>query len=269
MFIGLICFIMIGVLAGTFSGFLGCSSGVLVVPLLLLTFRMLHISSPHLMPLTVGTVLGIGAIALTTATLAQRNHFTINKTIFLSLLLGALFVAAPVFMVATYLSGKIFKMLFGMMILLLSLVVYPDQISATQQKLFRHPIALTLFAAISNFLGMTFGVGDGILFTPVLKRAGFSILEAFGNISAAGSIILSSFAIGYAIVGWHETLPAYSLGYVYLPALIGIGIPCIIMTRLCTHLRRRCSAHLLKIILCSVLLIIGIYMILNALFWTH
>jgi uncharacterized membrane protein YfcA len=185
------------------------------------------------------------------------------------ILLGAALAYAPVFLITEYLNGKIFRILFGLLVISLPFIVYQDHVSERQQRLLRHPIIITLLSTLSHFLGMTFGIGGGILFTAVLKRAGLSILEAFGNISAAETFVLLVFSLGYMLDGWHQpNLPAHSLGFIYLPALVGIGIPCLIMTSICTRLRRKCSAQGLKTALCVILVLIGIYMLINAIFFT-
>ena len=66
-------------------------------------------------------------------------------------------------------------------------------------------------------------------------------------------------ALSFMVVGWHETqLPDWSLGFVYLPAMLGIAATSMFFARLGAKLAHRLSAKVLKRLFALLLLSVGI-----------
>ena len=69
------------------------------------------------------------------------------------------------------------------------------------------------------------GAGGGVVSIPLMVMCNVPMRNAVGTSAALGFPIALAGAAGYAYTGLgQENLPAMSLGYVYLPALIGIVI---------------------------------------------
>jgi len=61
------------------------------------------------------------------------------------------------------------------------------------------------------------------------------------------------------ILGWHDPLlPAHSLGFVYLPALLGIALTSMVFARFGARLAHRLSARLLKRLFAGLLFVVGL-----------
>ena len=79
------------------------------------------------------------------------------------------------------------------------------------------------------------------MLVPFLSWCNVAMRTAIGTSSAIGFFIALSGTIGCIAVGTGgEALPPYSLGYVYLPALVGIAV----FSMLTAPLGARCAHHL-------------------------
>jgi len=61
------------------------------------------------------------------------------------------------------------------------------------------------------------------------------------------------------ILGWHDPLlPEHSLGFVYLPALLGIALTSMVAARFGARLAHRLSPRLLKRLFAGLLFCVGL-----------
>ncbi|KOO09785.1 hypothetical protein AKJ18_37595, partial [Vibrio xuii] len=76
------------------------------------------------------------------------------------------------------------------------------------------------------------GIGGGSLSVPFLNRHGIEMRRAVGSSSVCGCFIAMSGMLGFILNGYKvDALPDYSIGYVYLPALIAITSTSMLTTR--------------------------------------
>ena len=70
-----------------------------------------------------------------------------------------------------------------------------------------------------------FGIGGGSLSVPFLTWCNVRMQQAVGTSAACGLPIAIMGAATNVSEGWHNALlPDWSLGFVYLPALVGIAV---------------------------------------------
>ncbi|MBS1130553.1 MAG: hypothetical protein H6R16_1555, partial [Proteobacteria bacterium] len=111
------------------------------------------------------------------------------------------------------------------------------------------PGPLGLFAA-----GGTIGIvssmvaaGGGFLSIPFMLFCNVAIHAAVGTSSALGFPIALAGAIGYIVAGGNDAgLPAYALGYIYLPAFVGIVTMSVLVAPLGAKLAHRLPVKQLK-----------------------
>ena len=83
--------------------------------------------------------------------------------------------------------------------------------------------------------------------------------QAVATSSACGFPIAVASALSFMILGWHDPrLPAHSLGFIYLPALLGIALTSMIFARFGARLAHTLSPRLLKRMFAALLLCVGI-----------
>lgn len=104
----------------------------------------------------------------------------------------------------------------------------------------------------------------GVLVVPFLKKCGVDIRKAIGTSAAFTLPVALGGTIGYIIAGWNiEELPEYSLGFVYLPAVISIMITSIPMAKMGVQIAQRLSINKLIKYFGIFLLLIAIKLIIS------
>jgi uncharacterized membrane protein YfcA len=77
--------------------------------------------------------------------------------------------------------------------------------------------------------------------------------------------VLLLFCSVYVFLGWNKPLPAHTLGYIYLPALLWVGIPMIVSSKLATHWRHQISEIWLNRLFNMLVILVGLIMLLQVL----
>jgi uncharacterized membrane protein YfcA len=97
---------------------------------------------------------------------------------------------------------------------------------------------------------------------PYLKASGLPITSSIGTSAACGIPIAIFGALGYIISGLNNPLlPTLTLGYIYLPALLGISLTSIIAAKYGADIAHHVSEDILKKMMAGMMLLISIYMV--------
>jgi uncharacterized membrane protein YfcA len=81
------------------------------------------------------------------------------------------------------------------------------------------------FGSLIGGISALVGIGGGTMSVPFLLWHSLPIRSAIGTSAAIGFPIALSGALGYILNGLGKpALPDYSLGYIYLPALVGVSL---------------------------------------------
>ncbi|CAM5574378.1 hypothetical protein SSTU70S_04684 [Stutzerimonas stutzeri] len=79
-----------------------------------------------------------------------------------------------------------------------------------------------------------------------------------GRSAACGLPIALAGAVSFIVVGWQTPdLPEWSLGFVYLPAVLGIAATSMFFARLGARLAHRLSPRVLRLLFALLLLSVG------------
>lgn len=106
------------------------------------------------------------------------------------------------------------------------------------------------------------GIGGGSMTVPLLVWLGVSPVRAVGTSSACGVAIGVAAALGYASLGSPPDLPAGSVGYVYVPAAMGIALASVLVAPLGTRLAHALSGAALKRVFAVFLVAVGVSLLL-------
>ena len=120
-------------------------------------------------------------------------------------------------------------------------------------RLESHAIPLRIGA-----LSAVVGIGGGSMTVPLLVWRGVKPVRAVGTSSACGVAIGLSSALGYAMHAPAGALPAHAIGYVYLPAAIGVALASVLSAPWGTRLAHRLSGEALRKVFALFLLLVGL-----------
>lgn len=215
-------YLVVGLIAGVLAGLLGVGGGVVIVPMLVFCFVKQGIQPDQIMHLALGT--SLASIIFTSISSFMSHHrrgaveWTIVKRIVPGILLGTFagtFVAAQ--LSTFFLKGFFCVFLYAV---------------ATQMLLNKKPKASRDLPGSAGMFGVgstigvvsaLVGIGGGSLSVPFMIWCNIPAHRAIGTSAAIGFPIAIAGAIGYVVNNLQGVgLPAYSLGYVYLPALVAI-----------------------------------------------
>lgn len=248
---------LLGVFAGLTAGLLGVGGGIVVVPVLIYSFTALGFSPEVLTHMAVGT--SLATIIITSLGSVYQHHrkgavlWDILLWFTVGLVAGALFGAV----VADQLRGRVLQVLFG----LFAMVIAWQMLRGLKPKPSRNlpgPLGLSVVGVVIGTVSSIFGIGGGSLSVPYLTWCNIKMQQAVGTSSAGGIPIAIAGALGFVWTGWqHPDLPDYSLGYVYLPALLGIGISSVIFSQIGARWAHRLPAATLKKIFAVLLAVVG------------
>ena len=103
-----------------------------------------------------------------------------------------------------------------------------------------------------------FGIGGGSLTVPFLNWRSVPMQQAVATSAACGLPIAIAGAISFMVVGMDAPhLPAWSVGYVYLPAVVGIALTSMFFARFGATLAHRLSPLMLKRLFAVLLVCVG------------
>lgn len=102
------------------------------------------------------------------------------------------------------------------------------------------------------------GIGGGSMTVPLLVWRGVAPVRAVGTSSACGVFIGLGSALGYAMQAPAGALPlAHAIGYVYLPAAIGVALASVLAAPLGTRLAHAISGAALKRVFALFMVLVG------------
>ena len=249
-----------GLLSGFMAGLLGVGGGLIIVPIIanLLVWTGVNTVSP--MHAAIATSL---AIIVPTSFLSAYSHMRLGNVDF-----SAVRRLAPVIFIGAMGGGLVaelmdtanLKIIFGSLAICLSLSFFYSVV-IIRQGLPNQPVP----AVIGSLLGLIsalVGIGGGALIVPLLSSFGWALKKAVGSAALIGLVVSVPGSLGFVLVGWNApNLPAWSAGYVYLPAAIIVAIAAFITAPMGAKLANRIDKNKLRRIFAIFLMVIGCLLI--------
>lgn len=212
----------VGLIAGLLAGLLGVGGGLVIVPMLVFCFVYQGIEQEVIMHLALGTSLASIIFTSVSSFMSHHRRGAVDWRIVRLIIPGILVGTYLGTLVAARLSTDFLKAFFC--VFLYSV--------ATQMLLSKKPKASRELPGwggmfgVGNVIGVAsslVGIGGGSLSVPFMLWCNVPAHRAIGTSAAIGFPIAISGAFGYIVNNLGAPgLPSYSLGYVYLPALLFI-----------------------------------------------
>lgn len=251
-------YMVLGAFAGTLAGLFGIGGGLLIVPVLIFSFGMQGISNDVAAHLAVGTSLATIVFTSLSSIRSHHQRGAVLWSLFRPMMLGIVAGAVLGAYTAALLPGAVLQIIIGIFVIIVAGIMMFNIKPAAGRGV---PGATGLVTAGGGigWASAIFGIGGGTLTVPFLSWCNVRMQQAIGTSAACGLPIAVAGAIANIGTGWGEpALPAYSLGFVYLPAAGGIVLTSVIFARVGAALAHRLDAVLLKRIFALFLLVVGI-----------
>lgn len=215
-------YLAFGCAAGIIAGLLGVGGGIVVVPALYFLFTAQGLPHAHIMQMALGTSLATIVFTSVASFRAHDKRGAVRWDIFKSITPGILVGSFVGAWVAAQLSTRFLKGFFVVFLYYVSIQMLLNiKPKATRQM----PGTAGMFGAggLVGLISNLVGIGGGTITVPFMTWCNIPIHVAVGTASAIGFPIAIAGVIGYVANGVGKAdLPGLSIGYIYLPALIGI-----------------------------------------------
>ncbi len=255
-------FSALGILAGLLAGMFGIGGGLIIVPVLIGTFTSLGFDNEVIVHLSIGTAIACIIFTGLSSANAHKNKNSINFIHFKPVAIGIIFGALIGALFAIQIKGLFLKYLIAVFILLVGFQLLFN-ISLTSKQ-FTPTKPKSIFAgSVIGFLSSILGIGGGTFSVPYFKASGLNLTSAIGTSAACGVPIAIFGTLGYIIAGINkDILPTMSLGYIYLPALLGVSITSIFSAKYGADIAHYLSQSVLRKLMAVWFFIVSIYMFL-------
>ena len=123
---------------------------------------------------------------------------------------------------------------------------------------------LQLIGLCTGVIASLMGMAGGAILVPVLSYFGMPLRHCIGIATVCGVMVALFGSIGYIISGLNnELLPTWSLGYVYLPALLGVVLTSSLFAPIGVKFAAKLPVQTLKKFFAIFLMLVAIKMILT------
>ena len=254
---------LLGGFVGILAGLLGVGGGLVIVPILVIAFKIQGIPHEIIMHLALGTSLASIIFTSISSFMAHHKRGAVDwqtvRRIVIGILtgtfIGSCFVAI--------LSTNILKLFFVCFIYFVAFQFLTNKKPKASREL---PGIFGMFLAGNTigFISSLVGIGGGAVSVPYMTWCNIAVHRAIGTSSAIGLPIAISGTVGFVFNGWNNAvLPEYSIGYVYLPALLGIAAISVLTAPLGVKLAHSLPVGKLKKIFSLLLIIVGTKMLID------
>jgi uncharacterized membrane protein YfcA len=248
----------LGAVAGLISGLFGLGGGAVIVPLLIFSFAAQGISPEIATHLAIGTSLATIVVTSLSSIYTHHQKGAIRWELVKRLSPGIVIGSALGGLVAISLNGTLLQLMFGSFMICIGLQML---FYKTNSVLGLKPSSPLLAVAGTGIGGISalFGIGGGVLTTPLLSHYGVKIHQSVASAAACGFPIALVATLVYSSSGViAEQLPGSNLGYIFVPAWLGIIVTSTPFARLGATLAHRANERILKQSFGWVVLLLGI-----------
>jgi uncharacterized membrane protein YfcA len=247
----------LGVFVGFFSGLLGIGGGSMIVPVLGLTFVAFGFAPDQVLHLSLGT--SLAAMIISTASAARAHHGigAVRWDIVKMLAPGIAIAGLASGVIARALPLMFLKVFF---LCFMGYVAY--QIIFGLKPKAGHampgPVGTAAVGLGIGGLSALAGVGGAMLSVPFMMYCNVGFHQAIATSAAISFVVSVAGAIGFVGAGFGEPgLPPGSIGYVYVPAFIGISLTSIFLAPLGARAAHRMPVAKLKKMFVLFLLVLA------------
>ena len=254
----------LGAVAGVLAGLLGVGGGLVLVAALAWLLPTLGVPQEAAMHAALAS--SLASIVLTAAASARAHHrrgsvlWPTVAWMVPGLLLGGWLGSG----VAVRIDGDALRWIVaGYCLLAAAQLTFSRPRTGVGADLAPRGPAMSAAGVAIGAVSAVVGIGGGSMTVPLLVWRGVAPVRAVGTSSACGVAIGLASAVGYAMHAPDGALPQFSVGYVYLPAAIGVAAASVLAAPWGTRLAHRLHGTTLKRVFAVFLVLVGLSLMLK------
>lgn len=250
-------FPVLGIVAGVLAGLLGVGGGLVLVAALVWLLPLHGIGQEVVMHAALAG--SMASIVLTAASSAYAHHrrggvlWPTVAWMAPGLVLGGWFGS----LLAVALDGAVLKWGVIGYCLLAAAQMASGRVRAGDGDVVPAGLGMSAAGAGIGAVSAVVGIGGGSMTVPLLVWRGVAAVRAVGTSSACGVVIGLASAAGYALNAPAGALPEHAVGYVYLPAAIGVAAASVLAAPLGSRLAHAIGGPALKRVFAVFLVVVA------------
>jgi uncharacterized membrane protein YfcA len=260
-----IIFIITGVFTGIAAGLFGLGGGLIIVPVV--TYSLISFSNiPLDQAILTGISTSLASMVITgaMATYAHTKNKNIDYKIVHKFIIGIILGASLIGFIINIFPGQMLKNFFIIYTFFISYRIYTHKVNFINTSPVQNNFISNLVGFIFSIISGLVGIGGATLFVPFLIRNNMPTKLAIGTSSGLGFLIGLFASISIFISSlYFKPASNFMFGFVYLPAILFLTLPSLIFVQLSANWLLEISDAFIKKLFSSMLLIIGLFMLLN------
>jgi len=256
-------YLAIGLAVGFLAGLLGIGGGMVMVPMLVFVFTAKGFPGEHMMHLALATALATIAFTSLSSVRAHHRHGGVDWAVARAMAPGIVVGSLAAALIAGFIPTRPLGVFFAGFMFYAAAQMFVEIKPRPGRQL---PGKGGLFAAGAGIgaISSVLAAGGAFLSIPFLAWCNLPLKRAIGTAAANGFPIAVAGTIGYVAQGLRAPdLPQWSLGYVYLPALLLIVAASMPMAPLGARLAHRMPVKRLRVVFALMLFALGVRMLAN------
>lgn len=251
-------YLLVGSAAGLLAGLFGIGGGLVIVPVLVITFGLMGISETVLTHMALATSLTTIIFTSLSSVKEHHNHGAVDWTLVRWIGSGIVMGTALGVVLLAGVAGAQLQIAIGIFALLMAAKMALD-INPTAARTTPKGPGLLASGSMIGFGSAWFGIGGGSFTVPFLTWVNVPMKRAVATAAACGLPIAVTGAVSNVVTGWGlAELPEWTTGFVYWPAVLGIVLTSVPCARVGAKLAHKLDAKMLKRGFAFLLLIVGL-----------
>ena len=249
-----------GCFGGFAAGLLGIGGGMILVPFITMVLTARGVPDELVVHMAIATSLGTIMFTSLSSVRAHHKHGAVVWRIVKLLAPGILIGSTIGPWIGKQMNTATLSVFFGVFVAFSATQMLINKKPAAAREL---PKAPGMFAAggVIGVLAGLVGAGGGFVSVPFMTWCGIRIHQAVATSAALGFPIALAGTLANIVYGWGEPgLPAYSLGFIYVPALLIIVAASVVMAPIGARTAHRMPVRQLQRIFAVILYALATYM---------
>lgn len=236
----------LGALVGLLAGLFGIGGGGVMVPVLTMLFVAQGFPAEHLVHMALATSMAAIVPTAMASLRAHHGHGAVLWPVVARMTPGILCGTFAATFLASHIPATPLAIFFSIFMGFVALQLFIDRKPKPSRQL---PGTSGLTGAGVGIGGISalVAIGGGSLTVPFLAWCNVAVPVAIGTSAAVGLPVALAGALGYLANGWQTPgLPAFTLGFIYWPAVVSIAALSLITAPLGARMAHRLPVKLLK-----------------------
>lgn len=254
-------YLAIGSVSGFFAGLLGIGGGIILVPALLLAFGFAGFPQSVIFQAALGTSMATILFTALSSLRSHHRHGAVLWPVVRNFTPGVLAGAALGTLIARYVSTTGLTAFFALFLIAVAIQLGLG-LRPAPGRILPGRVGQAIAGTMIGIVSALAAVGGGAMTVPFLTWCNVPIRSAIGTAAAVGFPIALGGTLGYIANGWTvPAMPAGSLGFVYLPALLWTVLAGALTAPIGARAANVLPAAVLRRVFAALLLLVAVRML--------